>query len=510
MTYYKQGTHETTLPKTYSYSFTKGSSVSRSGYISLSYDPCENISSITYDGSTTAYTYDSLGRLEKEVNGQLGHTYTFTYDNNGNIMTKKVDNTTITYAYNGDKLTSYNGQSCVYDAIGNPTTYRGKTATWTRGRKLTAYDGNTFSYDATGRRLTKNSIRFYYDSEGNLLKQSNGLEFFYGADGLAAIKYSGNTYLCRKDMLGNILALLDSSGNIVVQYKYDAWGNHTVTDANGNAISDANHIGNLNPFRYRGYYFDCETGFYFLQSRYYDPEVGRFLNMDSIEYANQNFINGINLYAYCGNSPVVITDPTGTNWWDDFCSRVVNGVKTAWNATTNWVSNTWNDITSWAKNTFGFSVQYSDSFALQSNYYIFASTESGVGYNKSFGNGKPVNFYVTLPKNWWEFWDFSFGVDININGYGAGLGLGGETSLTIHTGSNSIDIFANALGRLGFRNAYRDEHGNYVYQQFTLNFPEIGAAVLAVYATFQTAGAALPAISAAFSQLYFYMQYVFA
>ena len=115
-----------------------------------------------------------------------------------------------------------------------------------------------------------------------------------------------------------------------------------------------------------------------------------------------------------------------------------------------------------------------------------------------------------MPKNWWEFWDFSFGVDININGYGAGLGLGGETSLTIHTGSNSIDIFANALGRLGFRNAYRDEHGNYVYQQFTLNFPEIGAAALAVYATFQTAGAALPAISAAFSQLYFYMQYVFA
>ena len=312
MTYYKQGTHETTLPKTYSYSFTKGSSVSRSGYISLSYDPCENISSITYDGSTTAYTYDSLGRLEKEVNGQLGHTYTFTYDNNGNIMTKKVDNTTITYAYNGDKLTSYNGQSCAYDAIGNPTIYRGKTATWTRGRKLTAYDGNTFSYDATGRRLSKNSIKFYYDSEGNLLKQSNGLEFFYGADGLVAIKYGGLPYLCRKDMLGNILALLDSSGNIVVQYKYDAWGNHTVTDANGNAITDADHIGNLNPFRYRGYYFDSETGFYFLQSRYYDPEVGRFLNMDSIEYANQSFINGINLYAYCINDPVNYYDPFGT------------------------------------------------------------------------------------------------------------------------------------------------------------------------------------------------------
>ena len=300
---------------------------------------------------------------------------------------------------------------------------------------------------------------------------------------------------------GNLLALLDSSGNIVVQYKYDAWGNHTVTDANGNAITDANHIGNLNPFRYRGYYFDCETGFYFLQTRYYDPEVGRFLNMDSIEYANQNFINGINLYAYCGNSPVVITDPTGTNWWNDFCSRVVNGVKTAWNATTNWASNTWNDIKSWAKNTFGFSVQYSDSFALQSNYYFLFSSETGVGYNKSFDNGKPVNFYVTLPKNWWEFWDFSFGVDININGYGAGLGLGGETSLTIHTGSNSIDIFANALGRLGFRNAYRDEHGNYVYQQFTLNLPEIGVTILAIYGLAKAYTVAAPALTVAVSAL---------
>ena len=124
----------------------------------------------------------------------------------------------------------------------------------------------------------------------------------------------GLPYLCRKDMLGNILALLDGSGNVVVQYKYDAWGNHTVTDANGNAITDADHIGNLNPFRYRGYYFDCETGFYFLQSRYYDPEVGRFLNMDSIEYADPESVNGINLYAYCGNNPVMGYDPDGT--WD--------------------------------------------------------------------------------------------------------------------------------------------------------------------------------------------------
>ena len=134
----------------------------------------------------------------------------------------------------------------------------------------------------------------------------------------------GLPYLCRKDMLGNILALLDGSGNIVVQYKYDAWGNHTVTDANGNAITDADHIGNLNPFRYRGYYFDRETGFYFLQSRYYDPEVGRFLNMDSIEYADPESVNGINLYSYCGNNPVMGVDPMGTWDWSAIGNFFIN------------------------------------------------------------------------------------------------------------------------------------------------------------------------------------------
>ena len=98
----------------------------------------------------------------------------------------------------------------------------------------------------------------------------------------------------------------------MVQYWYDAWGNHKVVDSNGNAITNANHIGNLNPFRYRGYYFDRETGLYFLQTRYYDPEIGRFLNRDSVAYADPQTINGLNLYAYCLNNPVAYVDPTGS------------------------------------------------------------------------------------------------------------------------------------------------------------------------------------------------------
>jgi len=91
----------------------------------------------------------------------------------------------------------------------------------------------------------------------------------------------------------------------VVEYNYDAWGRHTVSGSNV-------ALGNKNPFRYRGYYYDTETELYYLQSRYYDPKLCRFINMDSLEYAEPERINGLNLFAYCGNNPVMFVDPSGT------------------------------------------------------------------------------------------------------------------------------------------------------------------------------------------------------
>ena len=138
------------------------------------------------------------------------------------------------------------------------------------------------------------------------------------------------TYLCRKDMLENIIALIDSNGNTVVQYNYDAWGNHKVVDANGNEITSSTHIGNLNPFRYRGYYYDVETGLYFLQTRYYDPVVGRFLNRDSVNYADPQTINGLNLYTYCGNNPVKYSFvPLNINRKGDTFSSNINSLVSA-------------------------------------------------------------------------------------------------------------------------------------------------------------------------------------
>ena len=179
-----------------------------------------------------------------------------------------------------------------------------------RGRRLASFDGNTFEYNAQGIRIKKNGITYIYDSQGRLLKQSNGLEFFYDANGLVGLKYNGENYVYRTDIQGNIIAILDSDGDVVVEYKYDAWGNQLAT---GNST-----LASINPFRYRSYYFDTETGLYYLQTRYYDPETGRFLNIDKICNADSAAINGLNLWAYCGNNPVMGYDPYGTWDWGRF------------------------------------------------------------------------------------------------------------------------------------------------------------------------------------------------
>ena len=293
------------------------------------YDAMGNIVAILENGKVICrYEYDALGRLTREDNVPLGKTTTRTYDSNGNVIAsyeyavtmsptdtlqlRSAVSSLFTYRDDSDRLIScYNDQKGYmgfeYDEIGNPAVYRGKNASWQNGRQMVAFDGHTFAYDARGRRTNKDNITFTYDSDGNLVKQSNGLEFLYDHTGVFAVKYDNATYYYRKDAQGNVIALLDNSGAIVVKYLYDAWGNclTTVLDIHATGIA------NLNPFRYRGYYYDVEIKLYFLKTRYYDPEIGRFLTIDDVSYLDPDSINGLNLYASCGNNPVMRVDPNG-------------------------------------------------------------------------------------------------------------------------------------------------------------------------------------------------------
>ena len=332
ISYRKIGDHATNTPSTIWFGNKVNGSYEIKDNIKYGYDKAGNIEKIYENGKLVIrYHYDALSRLVREDNKHLDKTYLFVYDSNGNIVNKRefsftlkdstlieeLESTDKTYIYNGDQLLSYNGQSCVYDAIGNPIVYKEKIATWTKGRQLTSYDGVSFTYDGWGRRTSKGDITFTYDVDGQLLKQSNGIEYIYDHTGIAGLTFGGAKYFYRKDAQGNVIALIDESGLIVARYIYDAWGNNKVTFDDGTETTDPNYIGVMNPIRYRSYYYDNETKLYYLKSRYYDPELGRFMTIDDISYLDPDTINGLNLYAYCGNNPVMHTDPYGTTeWWE--------------------------------------------------------------------------------------------------------------------------------------------------------------------------------------------------
>jgi RHS repeat-associated protein len=117
------------------------------------------------------------------------------------------------------------------------------------------------------------------------------------------------------NLQGDVVKLINASGTTIANYAYSAYGEIiSITDANGTAITSSTHVANINPLRYRGYYYDTETGFYYLQSRYYDPVIGRFINADSYASTGQGVL-GTNMFAYCGNNPVNMSDPSGNIYY---------------------------------------------------------------------------------------------------------------------------------------------------------------------------------------------------
>ena len=142
-----------------------------------------------------------------------------------------------------------------------------------------------------------------------LVRQTWGnhyIDFLYDESGSPySLVYDGVQYYYIKNVQGDVVQIRSSYGTLLVEYTYDAWGN--VLSITG---SNASVLGANNPIRYRSYYYDFETGFYYLNSRYYDPEIRRFINADGYVNANGGFI-GYNMYAYCSNSPIVYKDSNG-------------------------------------------------------------------------------------------------------------------------------------------------------------------------------------------------------
>ena len=309
------------------------------------YDTLGNITEIdsSVRGALYSYEYDAMNQLTRIDDHKNSKMYFYGYDTGGNLTVEGISNIGSNgaavntqykrYEYGDsnwtDKLTKYNGQEITYDAIGNPLTYRdGMTMTWKNGRQLdTLSDGTnnvSYSYDSSSVRISKtvNGVKHTYAYlNGMLMYETRGeAKFYYSYDAngtLYSVKYtltdSSNllTYYYTHNSRGDIVGIYNGAGQFRAHYEYDAWGNVlSVTDENGNAITSATHIGNLNPFRYRGYYYDTESGFYYLMSRYYDPVIHRFVNADGYFQSGGEVLDA-NMSAYCRNNPILFVDPTG-------------------------------------------------------------------------------------------------------------------------------------------------------------------------------------------------------
>ena len=257
-----------------------------------------------------------------------------------------------------DRLVLYGSTSVSYNAMGCPTKYEGYTAGWTRGKLTSLTMGSgfnvtnkyTFSYNSAGHRVEKKYVRptlslgnaavmkgdltectrtYCYDESGRLISEHvlskyyqedstvEDMIYLYDTDTIIGVVHTSipgttATYYFERNLLGDVIAIYDTSGNKVGAYAYDAWGNCTTTLSTIPIVSK-------NPIRYRGYYYDAETKLYYLNARYYCPEWRRFISPDDTSYLDPETPNGLNLYAYCGNDPVNYCDPSGHYWeWNTF------------------------------------------------------------------------------------------------------------------------------------------------------------------------------------------------
>lgn len=299
--------------------------------VSYTYDEEGNVHTYADDSGKEFYSYDGDGQLLSYIDYR-GTQHTLRYDGFGNILEKDG----VSYFYDTstgfDELIRYGSESFQYDANGNPISYRGKSMQWEGKRLADIYGVAHFFYNGAGIRTVKETshglTRYILDGTKVIFEKTDDkqpIQFLYASPSskdLIGLVYKGHRFYYVKDARKDILGIVDLSGKLVVRYQYDPWGK--ILSITGEL---ADTLGKDNPYRYRSYRYDNETGFYYLDSRYYDPEIGRFLSPDSLTNLQYTVMEGDyakNLYCYCNNSPVSRVDPSGNmseKWLTDFWKR---------------------------------------------------------------------------------------------------------------------------------------------------------------------------------------------
>ena len=302
---------------------------------SYSYDENGNITQIRLGKDIiNKYIYDDKNQLKQEYDYLHNYYINYSLDGNGNIHsvnTQALDSDKHptgsvhgnVYYYEDkqwcDKLTRVNNIGYItYDEIGNPLNYRdGMSFTWRNGRWLSTTTLNddtkvTYRYNANGMRTQKKVgskvTDYYYDSNNNLIAQKtdNATLFFYydTENSPVALSYNGKMFYYVKNLQGDIVKILDEDGNEKADYVYNAWGD---------IISQSDdELASINPLRYRGYVYDEDTTLYYLQTRYYDPTTGRFINADDTAYIGATgTVLSANIFTYCENNAIMFTDYNG-------------------------------------------------------------------------------------------------------------------------------------------------------------------------------------------------------
>ena len=272
------------------------------------------------------YDYDANGNITRIWRGNTSFTnasekYSYVYDSANQLVRENLyygsgnsSNATITYEYDiwGNLLNKK-----IYDGIGNPLSYRGWTMNWQGGRQLASMakgsDTLSFAYNESGLRTSKtvNGVTHSYVWQGSKLAaditDAYALYFHYDSSGevIGFTRTANGTdieYFYVKNLQGDILKVITATGTEAATYTYDAWGK---------LLTSAGDMADVNPLRYRGYFYDTETSLYYLKSRYYDPEVGRFINSDAYASTGQGIL-GTNMFTYCDNNPIIYADFSGT------------------------------------------------------------------------------------------------------------------------------------------------------------------------------------------------------